>query len=801
MKIKDYNDAIEFFRTNDFRAADGAWSEFYQSEVQEPRIMDLADGGRIRFGKGKNLDRAAYKEIRPITQANIDNYTYFTSIEEAKPYKFKVQLPSGTEVFKTKEEAQAAIDAAPITNRDYTEGLIDFEVSEGSVEFDAGRIKTPTGEYVGTGRDKAQIFKIQNKDGSGKIRYTAVGAGGGKKKLYDSIEEVKKAKLDFTPDELVKVGKPKKIKQNINEITYKNKKTGKIVKYYKPMIGVDKITIEGKGAETLKEAEEFVKNHFEKNPRKPHKSTAKLEKDLKALYKDPRIKKIIESGRGSPDDIEIVQKIIGGTERQAQAKLAQLADALSPDGERVVDGIEKLPRSSAWKADNIFKFHYNKDAAKELEDMAIGKSVGEPSLKTLRKDIQKTLPFEGGIETYSVDEAKARAGSYRLGSKPYSIFGQVIDGGLNSRLKMAVDSRLSLAEENLQKNLKKNKNIKKAVDKYNAIATEAENIMNKETKKGFKKVKVPRITLASPSVAIEDKNIYKKYKSYFDKNFKDLKNKHGKGYSFKIPKDLRPLPEIAEELKNKSSNTYKTFLKNLKNAASEFIDNVEQYDEKELFEKIKKHPQFNRFKRILPRLASNQDFSERRYAALNNTMTSGVQYVDDVEENWFERNPKTTAGGVGASSLLIPAVRKAVGTTLNLGFGPTGAGVLSYLLRPEDGYDLSRTGDRLGFEAEAALASPLVKGALSVTDKIKNQTLRKITERAALAGMSPALALRLARAATPLGIASLGLEGIYHLGKKGYEQRKLMEDMTEEEKRNFLAEQYEDVGGVFGEGA
>ena len=42
MKIKDYNDAIEFFRTNDFRAADGAWSEFYQSEVLEPRIMDQA---------------------------------------------------------------------------------------------------------------------------------------------------------------------------------------------------------------------------------------------------------------------------------------------------------------------------------------------------------------------------------------------------------------------------------------------------------------------------------------------------------------------------------------------------------------------------------------------------------------------------------------------------------------------------------------------------------------------------------------------------------------------------------------
>ena len=47
MKIKDYQDAIEFFRTNDYKAADGAWSEFYQSEVLEPRIMDLAEGGPL----------------------------------------------------------------------------------------------------------------------------------------------------------------------------------------------------------------------------------------------------------------------------------------------------------------------------------------------------------------------------------------------------------------------------------------------------------------------------------------------------------------------------------------------------------------------------------------------------------------------------------------------------------------------------------------------------------------------------------------------------------------------------------
>ena len=55
MKIKDYQDAIEFFRTNDYQAADGAWSEFYQSEVLEPRSMDLAEGGRIGFQDGKDV--------------------------------------------------------------------------------------------------------------------------------------------------------------------------------------------------------------------------------------------------------------------------------------------------------------------------------------------------------------------------------------------------------------------------------------------------------------------------------------------------------------------------------------------------------------------------------------------------------------------------------------------------------------------------------------------------------------------------------------------------------------------------
>ena len=185
-----------------------------------------------------------------------------------------IYFPKEDEVYTAKfyrsNKLELKIKKSPITNRDYSEGLIKTTIPEGAIEFDKNRVKISTGIFVGEGRDKSEIFKIQNKDGTN-VKYTTTGAGGGKKKLYDSIEEAKKAKLDFIPDELVKVGKPKKIKQNINEITYKNKKTGKIVKYYKPMIGEKKVTIEGKGAETLKEAEEFLVSVEEKPKNKGDK--------------------------------------------------------------------------------------------------------------------------------------------------------------------------------------------------------------------------------------------------------------------------------------------------------------------------------------------------------------------------------------------------------------------------------------------------------------------------------------------------------------------------------------------------
>ena len=146
---------------------------------------------------------------------------------------------------------------------------------------------------------------------------------------------------------------------------------------------------------------------------------------------------------------------------------------------------------------------------------------------------------------------------------------------------------------------------------------------------------------------------------------------------------------------------------------------------------------------------------------------------------------------------LVKPAAKVAGKTFNVGLGPTGLIGLNAAL----GVDPTQAMDRIGITGEAALAKPLVQGTLSVTDKIKTPLLRKIAERASLAGMSPAMALRAARIASPLGLASLGAEGLYHLGKAGYKRYKLLEGMDEDQKREFLAQEYEDLGGAAGEGA
>ena len=126
-----------------------------------------------------------------------------------------------------------------------------------------------------------------------------------------------------------------------------------------------------------------------------------------------------------------------------------------------------------------------------------------------------------------------------------------------------------------------------------------------------------------------------------------------------------------------------------------------------------------------------------------------------------------------------------LGKGINVGLGPTGILALNSYL----GVDPTQSIDRAGLGLEAALAKPLVKGATSVTDQVKNPMLRKIAERAALAGMSPAMAIKVASRLSPVGIASLAGEAVYNVGKLGYEDQKRFDALSPEEQAAERAEQ------------
>ena len=180
--------------------------------------------------------------------------------------------------------------------------------------------------------------------------------------------------------------------------------------------------------------------------------------------------------------------------------------------------------------------------------------------------------------------------------------------------------------------------------------------------------------------------------------------------------------------------------------------------------------------------------------------TASLSNAPIVEEN-FTTGEKVA--GAGVASLVVPTVRKVASKAANLLTGPTGMGAITYAFRPEGGYDLKRTKDRLGFEAEAVLAPSLVEGVTSVTSKIKNPLVQKIAQT--LAGvripglMNPANALRIARAANPVGIALLAGEGLYHLGKEGVAEKRKLNAMTDQEREDYMRSEIDplmDEGGM-----
>ena len=140
----------------------------------------------------------------------------------------------------------------------------------------------------------------------------------------------------------------------------------------------------------------------------------------------------------------------------------------------------------------------------------------------------------------------------------------------------------------------------------------------------------------------------------------------------------------------------------------------------------------------------------------------------------IKRAPQSSGPTLGANIGLL----KGVGETIKAIPTPTGAVALNLAFQP----DLSSGIDRAALGAEAAFAPELVRQTSRVSSA-------PIVQRFFNLGLSPQLAARAARVVSPLGLATLAGEGVYQLGRLGAEQRRIMREMTPEQRRLFDAEQ------------
>jgi hypothetical protein len=131
------------------------------------------------------------------------------------------------------------------------------------------KMQVPAGKFRGSDSSTMMIYDTSKKNLEKRL------------KDIESNVYVKPSKpKEPIPDDKFLVKKSsKRIKENINVVEYEEvlgkknqpntfKSTGKTVKKYKPFVGPDKVTIPGLGANTLKEAQNFVKDYFKANPKK-----------------------------------------------------------------------------------------------------------------------------------------------------------------------------------------------------------------------------------------------------------------------------------------------------------------------------------------------------------------------------------------------------------------------------------------------------------------------------------------------------------------------------------------------------
>jgi len=474
----------------------------------------------------------------------------------------------------------------------------------------------------------------------------------------------------------------------------------------------------------------------------------KVDRDIGKLLNRKTITDTLDAGK-FPTESQI-QAVLKSNRTNASTRQVDLANYLSGKTKPEVKTNITIPtkyKNIATKAIddlqliNEGQFGPRKARTRTYNERKLAKVFGIDSFQMLRQNILKKIynfiPELKGV--LGVDEIGGITSGARTNS-PYTIFGQILGKDFNQYTKStAIDKSKSLLEKKLITLAKDDPQRLIELEKYNQKVDNFEQMANENNP--AKKVKGMKLSFEPPSKAIKNKKVYNQYKDLFDAHYEKY------GYSFEVDKDTDSLTDISKKLDNKPfQNKIKSNFKSLIGKGGKLGAGVG-----------------------LATLAGTGFALAGEEDALSKFST---------EEKLAGAGAATAAGlGLGTKT-----GRKIIGNTLSAAGLP-----LSVALNTAIGIDPTSAVDRTILAGEAALAPSMIKDAIRVTDKIKNPLLRKVAQ--GITTINPKYALKAARALSPIGIASLAGEGLYQVGKLGYEDQKRFDALSPEEQAAERAEQ------------
>ena len=555
---------------------------------------------------------------------------------------------------------------------------------------------------------------------------------------------------------------------------------------------------------TKKDLELYQRIYSRKGQLKPNTINLMLEFDKKFgnLYE-----------KGELPDLKTIQKKISAditptTAGNVTARLSQWyngSDFINPELESINRNkslAAKIQKASANSQYGNFYADQAYKVALDTIDEKIGRQVG--SFKAFKDNI-KTALKEAGLPIYSknspygfnLNEMAGVTGASRTKTAAFSDFVDIAEGDFNQKKLARFQKDFAEVREQLDKlNLPNNPQNK----------TKAQSLINdfKDITKYYEKEtgsELPKLGLGTADQYYSAEKLSDIGKERFvgetgkKKNRKipgtDLFGSSKKsGYTVIVPENYRTVGQIME------TGERGTLKKNVQNTLDGMKKFFNEYDEKKMFQKLKNATPdtLKKMMKVIPKVVSLEDDFTNAYgfpltAGLDSSI--GVKPVEE-EQNFIERNPKTTAAAAAVGSLGFKGVRKAAGKALSGLFGPTGI-ALTYpalgMLGEDYKTDLTRPLDRAILSTELAGSKALVKGTQAATSGIKNQAIRSGLQKFLNLGMSVPTALKVARYASPLGIASLAGEAVYNVGKLGYEDQQRFNALSPEEQAAERAEQ------------